>query len=227
MKQNKPPGPDGIPPSFFKKFANILAKPIAAIFDKSIRTAIFPTSFKESVVKPIPKKGSDNHVDNYRPVSNLNIMAKLYESIIYNKISTHVFNYVSDQQHGFVKSKSTVTNLVEFTDFTARAIQNNIQVDVCYTDVQKCFDRISHDSIISKLISSGFSPPLVKLFVSYLQNRKVYVLYKKCKSQPFLPLRALFRVKNFKSHIHTHIQRPTRTRKTFSSSFICGRSKNL
>ncbi|KAL1447072.1 hypothetical protein WDU94_005662 [Cyamophila willieti] len=62
------------------------------------------------------------------------------------------------------------------------------QVDVIYTDIQKCFDRLSHDAIIDKLVTSGFSKPLVYLFADYLQERNIYVKYEKFyKSKPFQP----------------------------------------
>lgn len=187
MPQNKPPGPDKLPPLLFKKYGTILATPLAKIFTSSLQYKEFPSQLKESVVKPIPKKGSDSDIENFRPISNLNVIAKIYEGILYRKISRHIFSNIAPQQHGFVKSKSTVSNLIEFTDYTARCIASKNQLDVIYTDVQKCFDKINHDEIIKKLIDIGFSPPLVQLFISYLRDRKAFVSYKNITSHHFSP----------------------------------------
>ncbi|KAL1446776.1 hypothetical protein WDU94_005426 [Cyamophila willieti] len=102
-------------------------------------------------------------------------------------MSTFIFNNISPQQHGFVNHKSTVGNLVEFCDFTARAISHQGQVHTVYTDVEKCFDRLSHDAILDKLINVGFSLPLTLLFASYLKNRKIYVKYLNKRSCPITP----------------------------------------
>ncbi|KAL1448441.1 hypothetical protein WDU94_000614 [Cyamophila willieti] len=186
MTTNKPPGPDGIPPLVYKKCCEALKRPLANIMSSSLQTKTFPQALKESIITPVPKKTS-SEISDFRPVSNLNVIAKLFEGILYSAISTHVFNIVAPEQHGFVNKRSTVSNLLEFCDYTAKAMSNS-QVDVIYTDVLKCFDQISHDAIIDALIKSGFSEPLVLLFMDYLRNRHATVKYGKTfKSQPFIP----------------------------------------
>lgn len=186
MSSDKPPGPDGIPPILYRKCAQYLVQPLLYLFNSSLEEATFPDSLKESIIVPVPKKGCCTEINNHRPISNLNTLAKLYEGILYSKISTHIYNTISDQQHGFVSKKSTLSNLTEFCHEIGEHISTS-QVDVIYTDVEKCFDRIFHTAIIDKLSNTGFSKPMTTLFKSYLQNRKNYVKYEECTSQPFSP----------------------------------------
>lgn len=159
MPKNKPPGPDDIPPLIFVNSIEEVKAPLTKIFNLTLKTSNFPDGLKESVVHPIPKKPMCTNIALHRPISNLNAIAKIFESVFYNKISSFVFSKVSENQHGFVHKKSTITNLVHFSDFVARTLPQ-ADVHVVYTDVEKCFDRLGHDSILQKLVKAGFPPPL-------------------------------------------------------------------
>ncbi|KAI5731180.1 hypothetical protein M8J77_006038 [Diaphorina citri] len=187
MPTNKPPGPDGIPPLIYSQCVDQIKIPLTIIINLALKTKQFPSLLKESIVTPVPKKSGEQDVSGHRPISNLNVAAKIFEGVLYDKMSSFIFNNISPQQHGFVNHKSTVSNLVEFCDFTARAISQHGQVHTVYTDVEKCFDRLCHDAILDKLIKVGFSIPLTQLFASYLKNRKIYVKYLNKRSNPITP----------------------------------------
>lgn len=157
------------------------------IFNTSLEECVFPSKLKEALIKPIPKKGSSIDVSNHRPISTLNTMAKIFESALYSKMSNFVFQNISTHQHGFVNKKSTMTNLIEFCDYTAKTMSEKKQVDVIYTDAMKCFDCIFHHAIIHKLRAAGVSPSLSKLIENYLRDRKNYVVYENCRSEHFTP----------------------------------------
>lgn len=141
---------------------------------------------KETTITPVPKKGSSTEISNHRPISNLNTIAKIYEGFLYTKISPFIFNTISEHQHSLINKQSTLTNPTEFCHEISEHLTSS-QVDVIYTDVGKCFDRISHTVIIDKLSNIGLSQPLINLFKNYLHNRKNYVQYERCKSLPFSP----------------------------------------
>lgn len=187
MKINKPPGPDGIPPKLFRNCVDQLKTPLAHIFNHSLQSGVFPSQLKVSNVTPVPKKSGDLNIANHRPVSNLNVLSKIFEGVIYNNISAFVFSKISPQQHGFVNRKSTIENLIEFSDFVARSISKKGEVHACYTDIEKCFDKISHDAILTALIKTGFSISNTNFFASYLQNRKIHVKYLNHQSNPIIP----------------------------------------
>lgn len=173
MDHKKPAGPDGIAPSIIKSLPQSFIKPLHILYNCSLAKSTFPDKLKEAAVTPVPKKNSDK-IEDQRPISNLNIFAKIFEGIIYEYMSVFVFNHVSTHQHGFVRARSTVSNLMEFSEFISDHI-NKGQIDVLYTDVEKGFDRLNHDAILKKMNSLGFSKQSLNLFSSYLKNRKLNI----------------------------------------------------
>ncbi|XP_026680995.1 uncharacterized protein LOC113468363 [Diaphorina citri] len=79
LAKNKPPGPDGIPPSIYIECVSQLKLPLTKIFNTSLKFNTFPSALKDSIVTPVPKKPNENDISGYRPISNLNIAAKLCE----------------------------------------------------------------------------------------------------------------------------------------------------
>lgn len=170
-------GPDLIPPYVLKGCVDVLSKPLCILFNQSLKQNIFPDKWKLARVVPIHKSGDKSRVDNYRPVSILSSSAKVFEQILYKYIYNQVASILTPHQHGFVKSKSTVTNLLILTNFIADNNKSGKQTDVFYLDMSKAFDRIRHSDIIKALLKYGIPANICRWFVSYLQNRQQYVEY--------------------------------------------------
>jgi hypothetical protein len=110
-------------------------------------------------------------ITNYSPVALINNFAKVFEYVLHN-FSLH---YVSPNQHGFTKCRSTETKLVSISQYLSDALYNHSQVDVVYTSFSKAFNRIDHGLLLIKLEPFGFSHSLVELIRSYLSDRFMYV----------------------------------------------------
>lgn len=178
LKTTKTPGPDQIPSFILKACSDSFVGPLTFIFNLAIASSVFPFSFKSSYVCPIPKKGNSIDITNYRPISILSPFSQVFEHIIYNQIYPHVSNSISPYQHGFVRKRSTLTNLMSFTEYIYSAFSSWSQVDVIYLDFEKAFDKIRHDVLLSKLSSFGFHSSVLSFFASYLRDRKQYVRFK-------------------------------------------------
>lgn len=94
-------GPDGIPPVILIEFKNVLTEPLHNLFNLSLSSGSFPTVWKKSFVVPIFKSGDKGKVCNYRPISKLSLIPKLFESLITKKLSNLLSNYICPNQHGF------------------------------------------------------------------------------------------------------------------------------
>lgn len=171
-------GPDLVPSVFIKNSSLTLIEPLTYLFNLSISTCTFPTSWKTSFITPIFKKGDRRNVENYRPISLISCIPKLLDAIMANKLSEAIFSMIVSEQHGFIKGKSTVTNLLLFSTEVASAFDNNQQVDAVYLDFSKAFDSVSHIKLLSKLKLFGIRGPLLLWFKSYLTNRKQIVKIK-------------------------------------------------
>lgn len=169
-------GSDEIPALFLKRCAQSLAKPLCLIFNKSLEQSSFPCCWKVSNIKPLFKSGSRADVSNYRGIAKLSFIPKLFESLVCEHISFYSKSLIPHTQHGFVKGRSTATNLLEFTTFTTNAVERGHQVDTFYADFSKAFDRIDHNLLCRKLAFSGFPSLWVNWIYSYLVNRKQRVV---------------------------------------------------
>lgn len=169
-------GPDGIPPAFIVSCASALLKPLLIIYNKSLSSGIFPKSWKNARVVPVFKSGKEDVISNYRPISILASFAKIFESLLCPYIQRHLRLYLKDQQHGFVGSRSTATNLMTFTESLIQAVDSGKQYDVIYTDFTKAFDKVSHGILMRKLSVYGIHGPLLSWFDSYLKDRSFSVV---------------------------------------------------
>ena len=143
LDENFNPGPDSIPCSFIKNCSSFLQYPLLCLFNQSLKSGVFPDVWKTSFVYPVFKSEDRSSVTNYRPISQLSVIPKLLDHIIADILSSKFSSIILEQQHGFVKGRSTVTNLLLFTDFIYKALANSSQVDAVYMDFSKAFDVVN------------------------------------------------------------------------------------
>jgi len=142
------------------------------IFNRSLANGVFPDKWKISYVSPVYKSGDINYVTNYRPISIiLSIIPKIFEGIVYKKISPLFKIFIINELHGFMSGRSTTTNLLVLQHFILNAFKSNCQVDVIYTYYTKAFDKIDHSIPIKKLFQAGLRDP----FYSWLKNYNSYI----------------------------------------------------
>lgn len=164
-------GPDGIPPFFLKHAATSLCIPLVLLFNKCISEGTVPDTWKLANINPIHKCGSKDDVENYRPISILSALSKVFERLVHDAIYPHLHHQIIPAQHGFVKGKSTVTNLTVYTNFLFSSMDSRVQVDAIYTDFQKAFDKVDHRLLLQKLAYNGIRGDLLRWFRSYILNR--------------------------------------------------------
>lgn len=172
LKINKAAGPDGLPPILFKNCATSLTFPLYLLFNASLSQGVVPSSLKLAHVTPIFKSGSATEAKNYRPVSKLSLIAKVFDSLIADELFTRFSSSISIHQHGFYKKRSTVTNLASYTEFIERVLDKAGQVDTLYTDFSSAFDKVPHKLLIRKLNAHGIGGTMLKWFSSYLTGRR-------------------------------------------------------
>lgn len=183
---NKNGGPDGIPNIFLKHTAKYISRPLTIIFNKSLQEGDFPHQLKEAHITPIFKKGKNQVIENYRPVSLLNSIALVFEKIVLCLLQPTLDDRLSHQQHGFTKGKSTSTNLNEFIHYISNAMDDGLEVHAIFTDFSKAFDTVDHALLLNKMRYIGVDHRLIQWFQSYLSNRLVSVIFNGSKSVKFM-----------------------------------------
>lgn len=186
LKNKNTSGYDLVPSFLVRDCANVFIEPMFFIFNLALRTLTFPECWKLGKVCPVLKAGDPNDIANYRPIVILSNFAKVFEISIYNCIYPSIKSYISSCQHGFMEKRSTVSNLVYFTQFVSNELDLQGQVDVIYTDFSKAFDRIDHNILLAKLTNFGLSNSLIQFFTSYLCDRSQYISYNGYKSDLYV-----------------------------------------
>ena len=132
----------------------------------------FPDSLKTANITPVFKKDSRTDKTNYRPVSVLPNLSKIYERLIYNQISNYFENILSKFQCGFLKGFSAQDCLIVMIEKWKRILDNGGICGALLTDLSKAFDCLTHDLLIAKLEAYGVNSRSLKILSSYLSNRK-------------------------------------------------------
>ena len=177
VKTNKATGPDDIPAWVLKDHANILAAPLTAIFNISLREGVIPNDWKMANVISLPKTKPMISIEtDIRPISLTPIVAKVFESIVLAWVDDIVGERIDDNQFGGVGGTSTTDALVEMTHkwYEATDVLNNY-VRVVLLDFSKAFDLINHHILLDKLITNGVPAHIVRWLAAFLLDRQQQV----------------------------------------------------
>lgn len=178
LDNTKGPGPDGLPAIFLIRTAASITKPLHIIYNKCMCEGTFPSCWKLAHITPIHKGGSKQNVEQYRPISMLSILSKVFERLVHNSIYPTLHGSILRAQHGFVKRRSTVTNLMVFVNDLFENMERTLQVDAVYTDFRKAFDKVDHELLLNKIAFNGIRGNLLRWFASYISNRTQVIVVK-------------------------------------------------
>jgi hypothetical protein len=155
-----------------------LAAPLSQLFQLCYNTCCFPSSWKFSLVHPIPKKGDRSSPSNYRPISLTCSISKVFEGLLNRHILGHIEDHslLSDKQYGFRSARSTADVLALLSDRWTSALDQHGESCVVALDISKAFDRVWHPALLAKLPYFGFSPSLCRFISSYLSERTFAVV---------------------------------------------------
>lgn len=188
LKNHTSPGIDGISSDVLKALRDNIAAILAEIINKSIDLGYFPAAFKASIIKPIFKTGDKEKVNNYRPISLLSNLAKVYEKIIKIRMSEYIKKYdlLSEKQFGFRENKSTQDAIAYLTDMIYSSLNKHKKSACVFLDLAKAFDTVSHPQLLQNLEQIGVRGKTYGLMESYLTGRKQTVQIDDIKSEPRL-----------------------------------------
>ena len=148
------------------------------IINMSFATGVYPDLLKIAKVIPIFKnKGDQLLVTNYRPISLLSNINKIFEKLIYSRIVSflNLHNCIYEFQFGFRANHSTNHALISLTEQIREALDNSNFACGIFIDLQKAFDTVDHNILLNKLDHYGIRGLANNWFKSYLTNRKQFV----------------------------------------------------
>ena len=161
-----------MPAKVLKIVSQNLATPLASIINASINQSRFPQDLKLADVSPVYKKNDNLNKANYRPVSILPSVSKVYESLMADQLTDHFENIFDKLLSGFRKKHGCQTLMLTIVEDWRYALDKKQIVGAILMDLSKAFDCLPHKLLLEKLKAYGLSDKANKLFESYLPMRK-------------------------------------------------------
>ena len=171
---------------FLIKHIQQLISPILTdLFNECLKTGTYPDCLKIAKVIALHKSGNKHDPNNFRPISLLPVINKIFEKLIYNRMNTFFekHNIIKETQFGFRKGHSTDLAVSKFYEDTLLSLDNNISTCAILLDLSKAFDSVSRDILLFKLYNYGIRGNIYELIKSYLQERKQFIQYNDKKSK--------------------------------------------
>ena len=162
-----------VPVSMLKKICDYIVKPLVDLINESYIIGKFPDILKISFITPIFKTGNTHDPSNYRPISCLPVMSKIFERSVVNRLMKYceTNSLIYSNQFGFRLNRSTFDALREFTEDIYHNLDYKCTTYAILVDLKKAFDCVNHEILLSKLDYYGIRGAANDWFRDYLTNR--------------------------------------------------------
>ena len=185
VNMKKEGGLDDIPRKFMRLCQFQVSHRLSNLFNKCLACGIFPDCLKSAKIKPVHKKGPKNLIKNYRPISILSNISKIFEAVIYTRLNQHFLseNLLSHKQFGYRKDRNTEMAILDLLSKILPAIEKKKFAIIVFLDYSACFDSISREILLKKLDAYGITGNDLRLIGSYLANRVQSVIFGNSESE--------------------------------------------
>ena len=171
LNTNKACRSGSVPTKILKEYSDICSKPLLTIINDGILSGKFDDTLKLADLVPIHKEGDTMHKQNYRNVSLLPVVSKVFEKVMQKQIGAHMDSFLSDFLCGYRKGYNSQYALLAMLEKWKKSYDKGGFGGAVLMDLSKAFDTINHDLLIAKLHAYGFDKSALKLIKSYLSNR--------------------------------------------------------
>ena len=179
LNNKKSYGEDNISNFLLRKTGYKIWNILATLFNHCFNIGYYPHIWKCAKIIAIPKPGANqNSIKNYRPISLLSNVGKLFEEFLLRKIQSHLENHeiLKDTQTGFRKYHSTNHALSLVNDFVSSNLNNRHATIALSIDLEKAFDTAWHEGIIYKMYKLfNFDLNICRILNDYLKGRSFFV----------------------------------------------------
>ena len=189
LSLKKAVGYDLIPAKLWKEMKSNISVTIANYINAMIYSEIYPNTLKVARIKPLHKGGDKTDSNNYRGISILPTINKVWERVIYDKIENYLEKYdlFDELQYGFRKGRGTQEAICKLMTLISTAINSRELAVVVFVDVSKAFDTVNHEVLLKKLEWIGMRGKINNILRNYLADRAQYVQIGEYKSE-MLPI---------------------------------------
>ena len=174
LRTNKSAGPDKLLNEFFINGKEVLSTTLLILFNKLFEMGYFPEEWSEGYIIPLHKKGSINEVENFRGITLLSTLGKLFSRVINNRLSEWAEKYyiLIEAQAGFRPGMGTVDNIFVLHGLITHFINRGKKLYCCFIDFTKAFDYVVRDNLWFKLVKLGLRGRILNIVKSMYKNVK-------------------------------------------------------
>ena len=170
LKTGKTPGEDGILNEMLKQGADQLTNPLTKLFNRIINEEIIPNQWTTSIITLLHKKGPRNNLNNYRPISLISNMYKLFSKIITRRITKVLDENQPIEQAGFRSGYSTADHLQTINQVMEKVEEFNLKLYIAFIDYNKAFDSIEHFFVLKALQQQGIQTKYINILEKLYSN---------------------------------------------------------
>ena len=171
IKTNKATGCDQIPPRVIKESAEILCHPFSELFNYILEKSRIPQQWKLGEVTPVFKKDCPLTKSNYRPLTILPSLSKVFETLVHTRISAYFEDIFHEHVFAYRKHHGTDTALLSLTEQWRKNLDQHNIVGIVSMDLSKAFDTLPHELIVAKFKAYGADEKTTDLVHNYLTKR--------------------------------------------------------
>ena len=178
LKVGKSAGPDNLIPEFFKRSIHIILPVLNKLFNRPFLNGYFPPCWSKSILVPLHKKGDINNTENYRGICLLDVLGKIFTSIINRRVTffVNLYSKISEAQFGFREGYSTVDNAFILNSIIERYLaKKKGKIYVCFVDFKRAFDSVNREKLWAVLKTNGLKGTLMKVIKSMYEGVKTCV----------------------------------------------------
>ena len=174
LKDSQAQDINGITTYYVKSASRSIAYNLSILFNQTIKEGMFPDMFKLAKIIPVFKNDSPLTPSNYRPISILPILSKIFERLMYNRLLSFVSTYklLVPHQYGFQTGKSTELALNEICSNIKNTFERKETAFCIFLDFAKAFDTVNHEIFLKKLEFYGIRGTPLLWFKTYLEKRQ-------------------------------------------------------
>ena len=177
MKTNTASGDDGIPPGVYKSFNEQLITLLTMLFNHVLNTREYPSSWSTGIMCPIHKSGPTSDPTNYRGITLLNCMGKIFNAVLKNRLTEWAerTEILRESQFGFRKNRRTTDCIFILNALIEQAKISKTNIFICFVDFRKAFDSVDHSSLWNRLISLGISQQMLQVLQSICTLKQLLI----------------------------------------------------
>lgn len=170
QKDRKASGEDGISNELLKGSSHVTMKTLSTIFNEILTKEEIPTQWTNSTIILLHKKGKKDDISNYRPISLMSNLYKIFSKIILDRITMVLDDNQPKEQAGFRKDFSTVDHIHTIKQIIEKYQEYRLQYYIAFVDYNKAFDSLKHNMIWKSLLNQGVSTKYIRIIRNIYKN---------------------------------------------------------